>query len=136
MHEQDKWPKNERIVVIYREQLDAKEHAVDQLCRKPVYRLFVGVDIAYRTFTAASLIPGAKPKRESKAFEQTAQGFGQFQKRLQAYGIDPGTILVVMEATGNSWIALATVLNQAGFAVSVINPAQAHFFAKAQRVSG
>jgi transposase len=40
--------------------------------------------------------------------------------------------LIVMEATGSYWIALATTLHQAGFAVSVINPAQAHHFAKAQ----
>jgi transposase len=36
-----------------------------------------------------------------------------------------------MEATGSSWMTLATWLVQAGFAVSVINPAQAHHFAKA-----
>jgi transposase len=36
-----------------------------------------------------------------------------------------------MEATGSYWIALATTLVQAGFAVSVINPKQAHHFAKA-----
>ena len=114
------------------EQRYEKEHAVEQMSMKPVYRLFVGVDIAYRTFTAASLVSGAKLKRESKPFEQTAQGFEQFQKRLQASGIDPGATLVVMEATGNYWIALAMVLHQAGFVVSVINPAQAHFFAKAQ----
>jgi len=36
-----------------------------------------------------------------------------------------------MEATGSSWITLATTLHQAGYAVSVINPAQAHAFAKA-----
>ncbi len=36
-----------------------------------------------------------------------------------------------MEATGSYWVALATTLAQAGFAVSVINPDQAHNFAKA-----
>jgi transposase len=38
---------------------------------------------------------------------------------------------VVLEATGSSWITLATALHHAGFAVSVINPAQAHAFATA-----
>ena len=37
-----------------------------------------------------------------------------------------------MEATGSYWVVLATALVQAGFAVSAINPAQAHYFAKAQ----
>ena len=41
------------------------------------------------------------------------------------------SILVVMEATGSYWINLATTLTQNGFAVSVINPAQAHHFARA-----
>jgi len=36
-----------------------------------------------------------------------------------------------MEATGSYWVALATTLAQAGFAVSVINPDQAHNCAKA-----
>ena len=37
-----------------------------------------------------------------------------------------------MEATASYWVSLATALSQTGFAVSVINPAQAHHFAKAQ----
>jgi transposase len=36
-----------------------------------------------------------------------------------------------MEATGSYWITLATALHAAGYAVSVINPMQAHHFAKA-----
>ncbi|HET8911036.1 MAG TPA: hypothetical protein VFN23_06215 [Ktedonobacteraceae bacterium] len=83
--------------IINGEQLGAKEHAMDQRQKKPVYHLFIGVDIAYRSFTAASLASGAKPKRALKPFEQTAGGFEQFQKRLQASGIDPGAILVVIE---------------------------------------
>ena len=67
---------------------------------KPAYQLFVGVDIAYRTFTAASLAPGAKPKREPKAYAQTAQDFERFQKRLHEHGIEPADILVVREQQG------------------------------------
>ncbi len=99
---------------------------------RPVYQFFVGVDIAYRDFTVASLVPGTKPKREPKPFEQTGKGFEHFQTLLRESGIEPASILVVMEATGSYWVALATTLHQAGFAVSVINPAQAHYFAKAQ----
>src|SRR5712692_3895414 len=36
-----------------------------------------------------------------------------------------------MEATGSYWISLATRLVHEGFRVSVINPSQAHHFAKA-----
>src|ERR1051325_10467226 len=36
-----------------------------------------------------------------------------------------------METTGIYWLALATFLTRQGYAVSVVNPAQAHHFAKA-----
>ena len=51
--------------------------------------------------------------------------------KLQATGHDPSHILLVMEATGSYWISLATRLVHDGFRVSVINPSQAHHFAKA-----
>jgi len=48
-----------------------------------------------------------------------------------AVGHAAADILVVMEATGSYWVALATTLAHASFAVAVINPDQAHHFAKA-----
>jgi transposase len=98
----------------------------------PSYRLFVGVDIASRDFTVAHLVPGTPPKCEPQPFEQTASGFEGLQQRLRASGLEPASILIVMEATASYWVSLATTLSQAGFVVSVINPAQAHHFAKAQ----
>jgi len=35
------------------------------------------------------------------------------------------------EATGSYWVTLAVALHEAGFRVAVINPLQAHHFAKA-----
>lgn len=104
---------------------------MEQKNTKRNYRLFVGVDIAYRDFTA-SLIQEAKTTREPHPYPQTAPGFERFQKRLEESGIPPSDTLVVMEATGSYWVSLATTLYHAGFAVSVINPVQAHHFAKAQ----
>jgi transposase len=109
-----------------------KEHIVEQQDLKRSYRLFVGVDIASRDFTATSVVPGTQTRHEAKSYEQTASGFERFVKQLQESGILPADTLVVMETTGGYWVALATALYQAGFAVSVINPAQAHYFAKAQ----
>ena len=63
--------------------------------------------------------------------EQSRQGFAALERRLRATKHAPAQILVVMEATGSYWLALATALADAGFAVSVINAAQAHHFAKA-----
>jgi transposase len=97
---------------------------------RPPYQVFVGVDIAAKTFTAVWLAPGGSPSRPC-TLEQTAQGFASLQARLLATSATPAEILVVMEATGSYWVALATTLAHAGFCVSIVNPAQAHAFAKA-----
>jgi transposase len=96
----------------------------------PVYRLFVGIDIAAATATCAWIQPGASSTRPL-TIEQSPAGIAQLRARLQATGVAPAQTLIVMEATGSYWISLATTLHAAGYAVSVINPMQAHHFAKA-----
>ena len=96
----------------------------------PRYHLFVGVDSAAQTFTTVWMTPDTSPSRPV-ALDQTPQGFAALQARLLTTGHAAADILVVMEATGSSWVALATTLAQSGFAVAVINPDQAHNFAKA-----
>src|SRR5262245_50527067 len=94
------------------------------------YALFVGVDIAAQTATVATQRPGTKASR-SFTIDQTPEGYTSLLHQLQGTGSRPDQVLVVMEATGSYWISLATRLVHEGFAVSVINPAQAHHFAKA-----
>jgi len=96
------------------------------------FECFVGIDIAAKDFTAAILLPNQKPKLEKGSFEQNVDGFSRFTAVLQTTGYASGRVLVVMEATGPYWVALAVTLTQAGFATSVVNPAQVHYFAKAQ----
>jgi len=62
---------------------------------------------------------------------QSPEGHAELHEKLRASGVPAGETLVVMEATGSYWITLATTLAQWGYAVSVINPSQAHDFAKA-----
>ncbi len=97
---------------------------------RPSYGLFVGVDIAAATVTVAWQAPGT-PVNRPVTIEQTPAGFAALQQRLLATGQAPAEILVVMEATGSYWLALARALAEQGFAVSVINALQAHHFAKA-----
>lgn len=104
------------------------------------HQLFVGIDIAATTATAAWLFhdgnadsaPGVRPMR----FAQTPAGYALLEQRLAAIAtaknITPQATLVVMEATGNYWMVLAATLHQAGYCVSVVNPAQAHHFAQAR----
>lgn len=96
----------------------------------PAYDLFVGIDIAAQTVAVAWQRQGA-PLSRPLSIPQTPAGYATLITRLQATGVAPARTLVVMEATGSSWITLATTLHDAGYAVSVINPAQAHAFAKA-----
>jgi len=94
------------------------------------YRLFVGVDIAAATAMAAWQPVGGKVGRPVQ-IAQSPEGHAELHAKLRASGVPAGETLVVMEATGSYWITLATTLAQWGYAVSVINPSQAHDFAKA-----
>ncbi len=94
----------------------------------PTYHLFVGVDIAAASF-AASWTTGGQPRERAQTFAQTPDGYHAFQTALTQTGITPRATLVVLEATGSYWITLAVTLHQAGYAVSVVNPAHAHAFA-------
>src|SRR5258706_15597559 len=94
------------------------------------YRLFGGIDVSARTFTLASMPSGETPSR-SCTLDQTPSGFDELKRQLLALEPDGAAILVVMEATGTYWMRLALALCDAHIAVAVINPAQAHDFAKA-----
>jgi len=94
------------------------------------YRLFVGVDIAAATAMAARQGAGGKVSRPVQ-IAQSPAGHADLHEKLRASGVPAGETLVVLEATGSYWITLATTLVQWGYAVSVINPSQAHDFAKA-----
>jgi transposase len=95
----------------------------------PPYLLFVGVDIAAASFTAA-WSTSALPARPARTFSQTPDGFAAFQAALVSTDVEPAKTLVVLEATGSYWISLAVSLHQAGYVVSVVNPAHVHAFSR------
>src|SRR5688500_11512086 len=95
----------------------------------PQYHLYVGVDIAAKTFAATwAFDPATAPKAVS--FEQREDGFTAFREQLGATPVASDASLVVMEATGNYWVALAIALHQADYVVSVLNPRQVALFAR------
>jgi transposase len=66
------------------------------------YHLFVGADIAARSFTAAwqrSDGPLLRPTR----YEQALAGFTAFQQALAATGVAPAHPLIGLEATSTSY---------------------------------
>lgn len=95
----------------------------------PVYQLFVGADIAAASF-AASCSRAGLPRERVRTFDQTPDGFATFQRWLATTGVAPQHTLIALEATGSYWVTLAVTLHQAGYAVSVVNPAQVHAFAQ------
>jgi transposase len=95
----------------------------------PSYQLFVGLDIAKDTATAAWQ-PATGPAR-LLTFPQTPAGHAHLLEQLRATAVPFPAILVVLEATSTYWLGVALALQAAGLAVSVINPAQAHYFAQA-----
>ncbi len=99
--------------------------------RGATYQVYVGIDVAAETFVAAWLAPGGQPGTPVTG-EQTPAGFASLQRRLRTTGSPPAATLVVLEATGNYWVALAVALHETGYRVAVVNPRQAHHFAKAQ----
>jgi transposase len=95
----------------------------------PLFQLFVGVDIAAASFTATWTLAGPPPERP-RTFAQTPDGFAAFQAARAATDVAPTKTLRVLEATGSYWITLAVTLHQAGYAVSIVNPAHVHAFAR------
>jgi transposase len=93
------------------------------------YRLFVGVDIAAASF-AATWTQAAPPSQRPRTFAQSPDGFAAFQAALASTHIAPAQSLIVLEATGSYWVSLAVTLHQAGYGVSVVNPAHVHAFAR------
>jgi transposase len=96
---------------------------------RPTFQLFVGVDIAAASF-AASWIRDGRAAERARTFAQSPEGFASFQSALTATAVSPAQTLLLLEATGSYWISLAVYLHQAGYAVSVLNPAYAHAFAQ------
>lgn len=86
---------------------------------------WLALDIGARTHAFAVQIDAFQ---EQGTLENTPQAVGALLKRLQGRC---GQLRVVMEATGIYWLDTALQAVQAGAQVMVLNPKQAHHFAKA-----
>jgi transposase len=88
----------------------------------------VGVDISKAKFDAAILFSDNKVK--TKKFENKHVGFVEMLAWLKKHGVLEAHIC--MEATGVYGEALAIYLSEAGYRVSVVNPAQIKGFAQCE----
>jgi transposase len=96
-----------------------------------MYQLYVGIDIAA---ASASVAWQGHPAEAAPTLMAIQQKPSDFQRLIQCLRKQaaPSQTLVVMEATSTYWLALAWCLHEAGFVVSVVNPAQPKHFARMQ----
>lgn len=95
------------------------------------YQLFVGIDVAATTFTVSWSFDADSPGK-AVTLPQTPGGYADLQQRLLASSREPSATLIVLEATGSYWVALAVALHQAGFVVSVVHPVHVVNYAKSR----
>ena len=87
--------------------------------------VYVGMDIAKATLDLHAL---SQPRPRSRQFANSAAGHRRLARWLHALG----PAHVVCEASGGYERRVVTALQQAGLAVSVVNPRQVRDFARAQ----
>lgn len=90
--------------------------------------MYAGIDIAKATFDVT--VQGASGQKVHNSFPNTPKGFKALVKWLRKQGAK--TAHVCMEATNVYWEALAEYLHEAGYRVSVVNPARIAGYARSQ----
>ena len=85
---------------------------------------YLGIDVAKAKLDCALLLPTGQFK--SKVVANSPEGFVGLAQWLKKHDADHAR--VCMEATGVYWEALAEFLADAGFRISVVNPAQIKAF--------
>lgn len=92
----------------------------------------LGIDIASESFVARALSQEQSPQVLGKAesFSNASDGFVSCIAWSKSLGLIPANTLVVVEATGIYWEALALSFHQHGFPLSVVNPAQVKYYAR------
>ncbi len=93
-------------------------------------QLYVGADIAAESIQI-DWLNQCTQQRHQEQIQQHKRDYKRLVKQLTGQ-VEAGQIQVVMEATGNYWLAFAEYLHHAGLVVSVLNPTQAKHFAQAR----
>ena len=85
----------------------------------------LGIDVSKNTFDASL---GAGTKVRSKSFTNSSDGWHQLIAWLGEHKI--GRVHACLEATGRYGLGIALALHEAGYVVSIVNPAQIRNFAR------
>lgn len=91
--------------------------------------MVVGVDVgAYRHAAAVCRSGADNAERTVLRLEASRRGYDELDAWLQQQREPVAT--VVMESSGHYWFSLASHLHRRGYAVAVVNPLEAKYFAK------
>jgi len=96
---------------------------------RPPYLLLVGIDVAATPSPPFPPLRG-RPSSVPARLPQPPEGFAALLDQLRASRVAPAQTLIVVEATGSYWVALAVTLHETDYVVSVVNPAQAYRYAQ------
>jgi len=88
---------------------------------------YVGIDIGKRHHVAVILNANGQQEAKALPFANDRDGFDQLLVRMA--DVEPG-LLIGLEATGHYWLALYTMLAEAGYDLVVLNPLQIHAYRK------
>ncbi|HEX9414276.1 MAG TPA: IS110 family transposase, partial [Ktedonobacterales bacterium] len=87
-------------------------------------RCVVGIDVAKSAHVVCALeAPSGAVRLKSTPIPATAAGYAQLVEWLGTWG-EPAALLIGLESTGSLWEPLYDALNQAGYAVLLLNPHQ------------
>lgn len=94
-----------------------------------VHEYFLGIDVSKHKLDVALLRMG---KTRSKVVSNTAEGYAQLEAWLRAQGATAEATHVCLESTGSYGEGVSFRLSDAGWYVSVVNPAQVTGFAQGE----
>ena len=92
----------------------------------------LGIDVSKAKLDNALRL--ANGKHRDKVASNNPKGFDELSAFLARQGAEPANTHVCMEATGIYWEAVALFLVNAGFRVSIVNPAQIKAFGQSRLV--
>lgn len=93
-------------------------------------RYVVGLDVGSATCLVAVLTPDKRGVRKPFEIANTGDGFTRLDQQLAQLGCTPAEILIGLEATGRYWENVYYFLQQRGYRLVLLHPAQTHHFAE------
>jgi transposase len=95
---------------------------------------YLGIDVSKASLDCCLLYQGIDGKKKNKRVANSAKGFAELAQWVAQQDGTPAQTHIAMEATGCYHEEAAFALHEAGFLISIVNPAQARYFAKSRAV--